>query len=91
MTAFTAWLREPNPTSRLQARMGQAWLSWLRMRRNPLAMMGLTIVLALIVMAALAPWIATHDPFAQDLSRRLLPPVFCHNSRLSERDSGFDL
>jgi peptide/nickel transport system permease protein len=74
MTALTAWLRDPNPTSRAQARAGQAWLGWLRLRRNPLAMMGLVIVVALLAMAALAPWLATHDPLAQDLSQRLLPP-----------------
>ena len=75
MTTLTAWLRDPSPSSRLQARAGQAWLGWLRMRRNPLAMLGLTIVTALVLMAAFAPWIATHDPIAQDLSQRLLPPL----------------
>jgi peptide/nickel transport system permease protein len=74
MTALTEWLRDPNPTSRAQARAGQAWLGWLRLRRNPLAMVGLTIVAALLAMAELAPWLATHDPLAQDLSQRLLPP-----------------
>ena len=71
---LTEWLRDPSPTSRWQARLGQAWLSWLRLKRNPLAMIGLFIVVALILMAALAPIIAPHDPIAQDLSRRLLPP-----------------
>ncbi|MFN3292935.1 MAG: nickel transporter permease [Gemmobacter sp.] len=75
MTTLTAWLRDPSPSSRLQARAGQAWLGWLRMRRNPLAMLGLTIVTVLMLMAAFAPWIATHDPIAQDLSQRLLPPL----------------
>lgn len=71
---LTEWLRDPSPTSRWQARLGQAWLSWLRLKRNPLAMIGLLIVVALILMAALAPVIAPHDPITQDLSRRLLPP-----------------
>lgn len=74
MGNLTTWLRDPNPTSRRQARLGQAYLAWLRMRRNSLAMMGLVIVLALIVMAVAAPVLAPHDPFAQDLSQRLLPP-----------------
>lgn len=74
MTALRAWLTDPNPTSRRQARLGQMWLAWLRIRRNNLAMAGLLIVLALVAVAALAPWIAPHDPLAQDLSRRLLPP-----------------
>ncbi|MES2664548.1 MAG: nickel transporter permease [Pseudomonadota bacterium] len=74
MGTLTTWLRDPNPTSRRQARLGQAYLAWLRMRRNSLAMMGLAIVLALIVMAVAAPVLAPHDPFVQDLSQRLLPP-----------------
>jgi len=75
MTTLTTWLRDPNPSSRLQARAGQAWLGWLRLRRNPLAMIGLTIVLVLLLMAAFAPWIATHDPIAQNLGERLKPPM----------------
>lgn len=71
---LTEWLRDPSPSSRWQARAGQAWLSWLRLRRNPLAMVGLGIVLVLVLMAAFAPLIAPHDPITQDLSRRLLPP-----------------
>ena len=74
MTALLAWLRDPNPASRTQARMGQAWLSWLRLRRNPLAVIGLVIVAALLLMAAFAPLLATHDPITQNLQRRLLPP-----------------
>jgi peptide/nickel transport system permease protein len=74
MAAMTAWLRDPNPSSRWQAKLGQTYFGWLRLRRNPLAMAGLVIVAALLFMAAFAPLIATHDPIAQDLSRRLLPP-----------------
>jgi peptide/nickel transport system permease protein len=74
MTALRAWLQDPNPASRRQARLGQLWLGWLRIRRNRLAMTGLVIVAGLVLVALLAPWIAPHDPFAQDLSRRLLPP-----------------
>ncbi len=75
MGQMMTWLRDPNPASRMQARLGQYYLGWLRLRRNPLAVVGLTIVLALLAMAALAPVLATHDPFAQDLGRRLLPPL----------------
>ena len=75
MTTLTTWLRDPSPSSRLQAKAGQLWLGWLRMRRNPLAMLGLSIVAVLLLMAAFAPWIATHDPIAQDLTQRLIPPL----------------
>ena len=74
MTALRTWLADPNPASRRQARLGQVWLAWQRIRRNRLAMAGLVIVGILLVVAALAPWIAPHDPLTQDLSRRLLPP-----------------
>ncbi len=69
-----AWLRDPNPASRLQSRLGQAWLGWLRLTRNPLAMLGLLIVAGLAVVAAAAPLLATHDPLVQNLAGRLQPP-----------------
>ena len=37
---------------------------------------GVIIVGALILVALLAPWLAPHDPFAQSLAKRLLPPVW---------------
>lgn len=37
---------------------------------------GLTILLLVVVVAALAPWIAPFDPNAQNLLARLKPPVF---------------
>lgn len=72
--AIIAWLRDPNPASRRQARLGQAYLGWLRLRRNPLAMAGLVIIGLLLVLAAFAPWLAPHDPIAQNLQNRLMPP-----------------
>lgn len=46
------------------------------LRRNRAGLAGL-IVLALILLAALsAAWIAPHDPLAQELQRRLLPPAW---------------
>lgn len=71
---LTTWLRDPSPSSRLQSRLVQGYLSWLRFRRNPLAMIGLIIALALILMAIFAPWIAPHDPITQSLADRLQPP-----------------
>ncbi|MDQ1847086.1 ABC transporter permease [Gemmobacter fulvus] len=74
MSQFITWLRDPNPASRRQARLGQTYLGWLRLKRNPLAVAGLIIIGALLLMAAFAPWLATHDPVAQNLQNRLLPP-----------------
>ncbi|MEL6216917.1 MAG: ABC transporter permease [Pseudomonadota bacterium] len=71
---WRAWLTAEAPQSRLQARAGQAWIGWLAFSANPLAMIGAAIIVALVLMAALAPVLATHDPLAQDLQARLTPP-----------------
>lgn len=63
------------PHSRRQARAAQLYIGWLAFRRNPLAVGGLLIVIALVLMAALAPLLATHAPTAQDLAARLTPPL----------------
>jgi peptide/nickel transport system permease protein len=50
------------------------------LRRRVLAhkgfMFGAGLVLAIVLVALLAPLIAPHDPYAQDLGRRLIPPVW---------------
>lgn len=73
--SWREWLLDPAPASRRQARLGQIWLGWLRLRGNGLAMTGLLIVLALVLMAIFAPLIAPHDPLAQELTNRLRPPL----------------
>jgi peptide/nickel transport system permease protein len=73
-----AWLLSSDPKSRRQAHFGQAYRRWLALRRNPLALVGLAIVVGLIVIAALAPWIAPYSPVLQDLDNRLLPPSTLH-------------
>jgi len=75
MSGTIAWLRDPNPSSRWQAKLGQSYLGWLRLKRNPLAMAGLFIVGVLLLMAAFAPLIAPYDPITQSLPNRLLPPL----------------
>ena len=90
MSALVTWLRDPNPQSRGQARLGQAYLSWLRFRRNPLAMIGLVIAVALVFIAVFAPLLAPHDPITQELSRRLLPPLTDGNI-LGTDDFGRDI
>ncbi|MBB4267296.1 ABC transporter permease [Roseospira visakhapatnamensis] len=69
-----AWLLAEAPASRHQAWLGRAYRSWRLFRRNPLAMAGLSVVLALLLLAVIGPWLAPHDPVAQILDRRLLPP-----------------
>ena len=73
-TSLRAWLLSEEPTSRRQARFSAWYKGWLTFRSNPLAMLGLIVLLVLILAAIFAPLLATDDPFAQDLGSRLLPP-----------------
>ncbi len=75
---WRAWLLSDTPGSPLQARLGQAYGSWLAFRANPMALVGLAIVLLLILVAAFAPWLAPQSPIAQDLAQRLQPPSAAH-------------
>ena len=74
------WLLSDQPASRRQARLGQTYRTWLQLRRNRLAMVGLGIVVLLVVMAIFADVIAPFDPLkAGDLrTERLLPPSGTH-------------
>lgn len=67
------WLLSEAPESRFQARMSSFYTGWLTLRGNTMAMAGLLIILALVLIALFAPLLAPHDPFAQDLGQRLLP------------------
>lgn len=75
-----AWLLSDQPGSRRQARLGQAYRTWLALRANPLAMIGLGIILALVFVALFANLIAPYDPLVGgDLrTQRLLPPSAAH-------------
>ncbi len=71
---WRARLLSDTPRSRREARLGQVYRGWLQFRRNRLALVGLGIVVMLVLVAAFAPVIATHDPYAQNLAERLLAP-----------------
>jgi peptide/nickel transport system permease protein len=66
------------PASARQAALGRAYVGWLAFRANPLALVGLGIVLGLILMAAAAPLLATYSPTSQVLLDRLQPPSAEH-------------
>ncbi len=79
MSELTTWLMSDRPASRRQAALGRAYAGWRNFARNRLAMVGLFIVLALVVIAALAPVLAPHSATVGDLGNaRLLPPSATH-------------
>jgi peptide/nickel transport system permease protein len=49
-----------------------------RIIRNPLTAAGLVVVMLLLIVAMFAPWIATHNPLAQELSNSLQAPSSKH-------------
>jgi peptide/nickel transport system permease protein len=72
------WLISEDFTSSRQARLHSAYLGWLSLVANPLALAGFAIVVLLVVVAALAPVIAIHDPFVQDFATALNAPSAAH-------------
>jgi len=71
---FRDWLLDPNVSSRNQARAQRYYRGMRAFCASPIAVVGLVIVLALLLAAAFAPWLATHNPYAQNLANALLPP-----------------
>lgn len=52
--------------------------AWLRLRRNRLALLGLTVLILFIVIAALTPWIAPYGYAQQNLELGAVPPSTAH-------------
>ncbi|MBB5042428.1 nickel transporter permease [Shinella fusca] len=91
-TAMTRreWLLTDRPQSRLQARLGRAYVAWRRFTANRLAVIGLAIILGLIVLAVFAPVLAPHSPYVGDLANaRLMTPGPGH--WLGTDDQGRDI
>ncbi len=57
---------EPSPGAKLRRRMF----------RHVGITLGGGVFIIIVLMALLAPWLAPHDPYIQDLSARLIPPVW---------------
>ncbi len=51
---------------------------WRRFKSNPLTLVGSAMIVALVLVAVVAPWIAPHDPLRQDLLMRLQAPSHVH-------------
>ncbi|MBU0584669.1 MAG: ABC transporter permease [Alphaproteobacteria bacterium] len=68
------WLLSERPASRMQARLGRAYVSWRRFSANRLAVLGLGIIVLLILLAIFADQLAPYSPVIGDLrNARLLP------------------
>ena len=79
MIAITReWLLSETPVSRAQAAWVRRYRSWLQLRSNPLAMVGLVTAVVMIVLSLAAPLICSQDPSAQDLANRLAPASWDH-------------
>ncbi|CAN7212914.1 nickel transporter permease [Mesorhizobium caraganae] len=73
------WLLSERPASRVQARLGRAYVAWRRFSANRLAFLGLLIIIALLVVAAFADVLAPYSPTVGDLKNaRLLAPSSAH-------------
>jgi peptide/nickel transport system permease protein len=77
--SLRAWLSSDRPQSRRQARLGRAYGAWRRFLGNRLAVAGLAIVVALVLVAIFAGVLAPYSPYTGDLrTTRLLPPSATH-------------
>ena len=86
---WQAWLLSDRPQSRRQAALGRLYSGWRAFASNRLAMVGLAIVAALVLVALLAPMLAPYPPTVGELEQRLLPPSGSH--WLGTDDQGRDI
>ncbi len=61
----------PEPSLELPPVRGWGTRIW----RNKAVKVGVGLLLLIVLMALLAPWLSPHDPYAQDLTQRTVPPV----------------
>jgi peptide/nickel transport system permease protein len=66
------------PASNLSALTGSAARMMRFLLRNPMTLAGMTVISVLMIVALFAPWIASHDPLQQDLTRALQAPGAAH-------------
>ncbi|MEN5249321.1 nickel transporter permease [Brucella pseudintermedia] len=75
---FHNWALDESPASRSQANWGRRYRIWVNLRSNPLAMIGLFIIIAFVALSLAAPLLAPYDPSVQDLGNRLSAPTAEH-------------
>ncbi|WP_320041629.1 nickel transporter permease [uncultured Desulfobacter sp.] len=72
------WLLADTPKSAFQAWAGRAYLGLLAFLKNRLAVLGLLVIAALVVIAMFAPVIAPYDPVEPNIANRLQPLSSTH-------------
>ena len=53
-------------------------LLWYKMKKNPMTILGLALILVLVVLALLAPYITPYDPIKISMTERFQPPSSVH-------------
>ena len=76
--SWRAWLRAEIAHSPTQARMQRLYFGWLRFIENPMAVIGLAIIVFICLAALFASLIAPGSPTAQELEIRLTSPSAEH-------------
>ena len=72
-----------------KALISQRQRAWRNFRRNKSALVGLVLIIALVIIALFAPWIAPYDPLDQSVINKFLPPSSEH--LLGTDDYGRDI
>ncbi len=78
MQRLRIWLLSDSPESTFHARCQRFYLGWRAFCTNPIAMLGLLIIAALVLAAAFAPLLTQGDGTEQYLSERLRAPSAEH-------------
>lgn len=73
-----SWLLDETPSTRRQAVWGRRYRLWLGLKRHPLAMSGLIVVLLMLLLSLTAPLLTPYEPGFQDLANRLARPSSLH-------------
>ena len=89
--SLRAWLLSDRPQPRRQARLGRAYVTWRQFSANRLAVIGLAIIIALVLVAGLADVIAPHSPVIGDLTNAYLKPPGTPGYLLGTDDLGRDI
>ncbi len=74
MTTALAAPVTPAPARFVAERRGYWSMVLTRLRRDPVTIVCLLVVLAIVLAAIFAPWVAPHDPYKTSMLKRLKPP-----------------